>query len=452
MTASAVLKAWEACDLTDTVFVLVCTVFCWPIIPAVGLAYSGYSHRRNGMASFMPSLLVISVCSIQWFIIGYSFAYGDGSGVIGDFKYAFHRGVLSDPVGTIPAILFSEFQLVFEATVCAIAVGGACERGRALPLIPFIFLWSSFIYCPLAHMVWSETGFLANLGVLDFAGGTPVHICSGATASALSIYLSYPLFRSRKSDKRTPSHLALHRPGNSMSQLIALVIIWNAWLAFDAGTTLSLNFKSVMALCVTNLCASAAALTWACMAYFETGKWSLDSTFMGAISGLVMITPSAGFIDMPTAFFFGIGGAVVCRQALRIKFTKFAARWRWVDNGDTFAIHCVGGILATISTGLFARKEVAAYDGATVIDGGVFFDGNVKQVGIQLLEAIIGITWSFAGSYIIFALIDCIPGLEVLAKDDDIVSGMDVAEMEESFHEYHEGDYHPFKNGSILLE
>jgi ammonia channel protein AmtB len=267
-------------------------------------------------------------------------------------------------------------------------------------------------------MVWSETGFLANLGVLDFAGGTPVHICSGATASAMSIYLSYPLFRSRKSDKRTPSHLALHRPGNSMSQLIALVIIWNAWLAFDAGTTLSLNFKSVMALCVTNLCASASSLTWACMAYFETGKWSLDATFMGAISGLVMITPAAGFIDMPTAFFFGIGGAVVCRQALRIKFTKFAERWRWVDNGDTFAIHCVGGILATISTGLFARKEVAAYDGATVIDGGLFFDGNFKQVGIQLLEAMIGFTWSFVGSYIIFALIDCIPGLEVLAKDE----------------------------------
>jgi ammonium transporter len=451
MTAATVLAAWAECDLSDTVFVLVCTVFCWPIIPAVGLAYSGYSHRRNGMASFMPSLLVISVCSIQWFIIGYSFAYGEGSGVIGDFKYAFHRGVLSDPVGTIPAILFSEFQLVFEATVCAIAVGGACERGRALPLIPFIFLWSTFIYCPLAHMVWSETGFLANLGVLDFAGGTPVHICSGATASAMSIYLSYPLFRSRKSATRTPSHLALHRPGNSMSQLIALVIIWNAWLAFDAGTTLSLNFKSVMAMCVTNLCASGAALTWACITYFETGKWSLDSTFMGAIAGLVMITPAAGFIDMPTALFFGILGAIVCRQALRIKFTKLAARLRWVDNGDTFATHCVGGILGTISTGLFASKEVAAYDGATVIDGGVFFDGNVKQVGIQLLEALIGFTWSFVGSYIIFALIDCVPGLEVLAKDEDIVSGMDNTEMEESFDEYGEGEYHPF-NGTISLE
>jgi len=452
MPASTVLKAWEACDLTDTLFVLVCTVFCWPIIPAVGLAYSGYSHRRNGMASFMPSIVVIACCSIQWFVIGYSLAYGEGSGVIGDFKYAFHNGVLADPVGTVPAILFSEFQLVFCATVCAIAVGGACERGRLLPLIPFIILWSTFIYCPLAHMVWSETGFLGQLGVLDFAGGTPVHICSGATASALSIYLSYPLFRSKKSAIRTPSHLRLHRPGNSMSQLIALVIIWNSWLAFDAGTTLSFNFKSVLALCVTNLCASGGALTWACMTYFETGKWSLDSTFMGAIAGLVMITPAAGFIDMTTSFFFGVLGAIICRQALRIKSTKLAAKYKWVDNGDTFATHCVGGIVGTIATGLFARKEVAFYDGATVIDGGVFFDGNVKQLGIQLLEALIGFTWSFVGSYILFALVDCIPGLEVLAKDEDIVSGMDVAEMEESFDGQCEDDYHPFKNGGIELD
>jgi Amt family ammonium transporter len=140
MPTSAVQQAWEACDLTDTLFVLICTVFCWPIIPAVGLAYSGYSHRRNGMASFMPSLLVIGCCTIQWFFIGYSLAYGEGSGVIGDLKHFMHRGVLADPVGTIPAILFSEFQLVFEATVCAIAVGGAVERGRVIAVVPFIFV------------------------------------------------------------------------------------------------------------------------------------------------------------------------------------------------------------------------------------------------------------------------------------------------------------------------
>jgi ammonia channel protein AmtB len=267
-------------------------------------------------------------------------------------------------------------------------------------------------------MVWSDNGFLANLGVMDFAGGTPVHICSSATAAAISVYLSYPLFRSKKSAVRTPSHLKIHGPGNSMSQLIALIIIWNSWLAFDAGTTLSFNFKSVMALCVTNLCASGGAMTWASITYFETGKWSLDSTFMGAIAGLVMITPAAGFIDMPTSFFFGVVGAIVGRQALRIKFTKLAARLRWVENGDSFATHFALGLLGTISTGLFARKEVAAYDGFSEVAGGVFFDGNIRQLGVQVLEALIGMTWSFAGSYIIIALIDCIPGLEVLAKDE----------------------------------
>lgn len=265
-------------------------------------------------------------------------------------------------------------------------------------------------------MVWGG-GWLEDFGVLDFAGGTPVHICSGATATAMSVYLSYPLFRSRKSHTRTPAHLVIHRPVNSLCQLLAMVTIWGAWLAFDAGTTLAFNFKSVMALCVTNLCAASGALTWMLYTYAEVGKWSLDSCFMGAIAGLVMITPSAGFIDTPTAFFFGILGALVCRQALRIKFTDYARRWRWVDNGDTFATHCVGGILATVATGLFAKKEVAGYDGTTEIAGGVFFDGNVRQLGVQIVEALVGFLWSFICSYVIYALIDCIPGLEVLAED-----------------------------------
>jgi len=232
---------------------------------------------------------------------------------------------------------------------------------------------------------------------------------------AVSLCLSYPLFRSRSTADRTPTHIRLHRPGNSFFQLLALIIIWGSWLAFDAGTTLTLSFQSVMALCVTNLCASAGALTWGLTTFFETGRWSIDSIFMGAIAGLVMITPAAGFIDMPTAFCFGVLGAVVCRQALRIKSTEWARRWRWVDNGDTFATHCVGGVLATICTGLFAQKEVAAYGGVE-INGGVFFDGNIGQLWVQLVEVSVGFVWAFAGSFIIIALIDCVPGLEVLAK------------------------------------
>ncbi|KAK1834271.1 ammonium transporter AmtB-like domain-containing protein [Podospora conica] len=452
---SPVLAAWEACDKIDTLFVLVCTVFCWTIVPTVGIAYSGYAWKRNGMSAAMAAVLTIATCSIQWFVVGYTLAYGPGGGwFFGDFDHFLHWGVLAEPVGTIPAILFSEFQLVFEATVCAIAVGGFCERGRLWPVVFFIALWSTFIYCPLAHMVWGG-GFLAEkLRVLDFAGGTPVHVCSGATASALSIYLSYPLFRSRKSAVRTPTHIRLHRPGNSFFQLLAMIIIWGSWLAFDAGTVLALNFQAVMALCVTNLCASAGALTWAVMTYLESGRWSLDSTFMGAISGLVMITPSAGFIDMPTAFFFGVFGALLCRQALRIKFTKFAHHWRWVDNGDTFATHCVGGVAATICTGLFAQKEVAAYGGLE-IDGGVFFDGNVTQLWAQIVEVLVGFTWSFGGTYIIVALIDCVPGLEVLAIDKHINEGLDLNETEEFLGgmEYpDEVDYTPTPKGILTLD
>ncbi|KAI9872327.1 MAG: hypothetical protein M1823_008204, partial [Watsoniomyces obsoletus] len=139
---------------------------------------------------------------------------------------------------------------------------------------------------------------------------------------------------------------------------------------------------------------------------------------MGAIAGLVMITPAAGFIDLATAFFFGVFGALICRQALRLKFTDFARRWKWVDNGDTFATHCIGGFMGTIGTGLFAQKAVAAYGGVEV-DGGVFFDGNIRQLGIQIVEALVGFTWSFVGSFILIALVDCIPGFEVLAEDKD---------------------------------
>ncbi|RAR11646.1 Rh-like protein/ammonium transporter [Stemphylium lycopersici] len=377
----------------------------------------------------MPAILAVIVCSIQWFLIGYTLTYSEGGAIFGDFRYAFHRNVLAEPIGTIPAVLFSFFQLVFQATVCAIAVGGA------------------------SHMVWGG-GFLMDLGVLDFAGGTPVHINSGATATAMSVYLSYPLFRSRKSATRTPSHLVIHRPVNSLCQLLAMISIWGSWLAFDAGTTLAFNFKSVMALCVTNLCAASGALTWMLYTYMEIGRWSLDSCFMGAVSGLIMITPSAGFIDLPTAFFFGILGALVCRQALRIKFSDFARRWRWVDHGDTFATHCIGGILATISTGFFARKEVAGYDGVTEIVGGVFFDGNARQLGIQIVEALVGFWWSFILSYIMYALVDCVPGFEVLAEDKDIILGLDASQLDEETLWAETQEYYPYaeREGELHLD
>ncbi|KAM0756480.1 Rh-like protein/ammonium transporter [Meredithblackwellia eburnea MCA 4105] len=449
MSTLTPMEQWKVYEPANICFIITCTCFAWPIVAAVGSGYSGYSTRRNGLASFLPAIFAISAVSVQWWAVGYSIAFSEGT-FMGDLKYAFHRGVLAEPVGAIPAILFSQFQMVFCATVCAITVGGFCERGRLLPILPFAVLWATFVYCPLVKMVWGG-GYLE--GSLDFAGGTPVHICSGASATAISVYLSWPQFRSRKSSVRTPQHLKLHRPHNSMQQLLALVTIWGGWLAFESGTTLELNFKSVFTLYTTNLCAASGSLTWNLFTFYETGKFSLDSTFMGAISGLVLITPSAGFVDMPTAAFFGVIGATICRLALMIKFTKFAARVRWVDNGDTFATHCIGGFAGTLLTGLFARKEVAAYDGTEIL-GGVIFDKNYGQLWTQCFEALFGFTWAFIGSYLIICLLDCIPGLEVLAKDEDIVSGTDASQMGESLWEpqwAEEVDYHPFGKGALEI-
>jgi ammonia channel protein AmtB len=406
---------------------------------------------RTGL-SVCFEVLTFRPCVLGW-AVGYSIAFAPGNGLFGNpLTHLFHKDVLVQPVGALPALLVSLFQLLFCATVGAITVGGFCERGRLVAVVPFVVLWATFVYCPITHAVWGG-GFLGEMGVLDFAGGTPVHICSGASATAISVYLSYPQFRSRRSASRSPQHLALHKPHNTMSQLLALVAIWGGWLAFEAGTAMELNFTAVFTMFTTNLCAASGAATWSLLNYYLTGLWSLDAFFLGAISGLVMITPSSAFISVTTAFFFGVFGALLCHTALRFKSTDLARRLRWVDNGDTFATHCCGGFAGTLMTGLFASKEVAAYSGLKVA-GGAVFDGNWGQLGIQATEALVGFTWAFVGSWCIIALIDCVPGLEVLARDEDVVVGMDKSQMDESFYEAQwdgEEDYHPFAKGAVEI-
>ncbi|MCO5562920.1 hypothetical protein L7F22_016556 [Adiantum nelumboides] len=448
-TVQSTLDAWSKCDKLDTLFVLFCTSACWLVVPAIGLAYSGYSIRGNGLASYFPALLVMLIVTIQWWAIGYSIAFADGNGIFGNpFTFAFHKGVGAEPVGTIPGILFSMFQMVFCATVCAMAVGGAAERGRIIALVPFIFLWSTFIYCPLAHMVWSEGGMLAKLGVMDFAGGTPVHICSGSSATAMSVYLSRPIFRSKRSSKRTPSHIKLHKPNNINSMLFAMILIWSCWLPFESGTALSLNFKAVMAFCVTQLAAASGSLTWNALSYFESGKkWSLDSATLGMLAGLVMITPAGGFVSLTDAVILGFLGSCAIYCMLKFKFTKKAHELAWVDPADVFATHAFGGVIATLLCGIFGQKLYAGFDGVTDIHGGVLHDKNYSQFFIQLLEGSIGVIWSFSASYFFIALIDCIPGFEVLCTDDELMKGMDASQMLESLvgaHAEDENDYEPF--------
>ena len=295
---------------------------------------------------------------------------------------------------------------------------------------------------------------------MDFAGGTPVHICSGSSATAISVYLSRPLFRSRKSSKRTPSHIKLHKPHNISSSewaderdlctpvtltamasrrlvLLAMVFIWSCWLPFESGTALALNFKAVMAFCVANLSAASGSLTWTLLTCeqgcassiaavlltphdtdFASGKWSLDAATLGMLAGLVMITPAGGFVSLTDAFLLGIIGACLIYQMLRFKSTHLAHSILWVDPADVFATHCFGGVIATLLTGFFGSREAAGFDGVTDIVGGLLHDGNWYQMAVQALEGLIGGVWSFGASYTIIALIDCVPGMEVLCTDE----------------------------------
>lgn len=179
----------------------------------------------------------------------------------------------------------------------------------------------------------------------------------------------------------------------------------------------------------------------------EEGKWSLDSATLGMLAGLVMITPAGGFVGLTDALFLGIIGSTLSRQMLKFKFTSIAAERRWVDPADVFTTHAFGGLCATLMTGVFASREVAAYDGATDIVGGVLHDGNIRQLAIQLVEGLLGGAWSFGASFIFIALIDCVPGFEVLATDDEVMGGMDASQMLESLsgeHALDEDEYEPF--------
>ena len=187
---SAVQEAWERCDKIDTLFVIFCTCICWTIVPTVGIAYGGYTWRRNGLSAAIPAVLVITTCSIQWWILGYTLSYGEGGSIFGDFTYLFHRNVLSEPVGTIPAILFSEFQLVFEATVCALAIGGISERGRLLPAIPFIFVRPPIRSDPGSHG-HPESLTLCSYG--PHSSTTPWRTWSGAAATSARRSASWTL-------------------------------------------------------------------------------------------------------------------------------------------------------------------------------------------------------------------------------------------------------------------
>ncbi|KAG8895927.1 hypothetical protein FRB99_000262, partial [Tulasnella sp. 403] len=303
-------------NLGDIAWVMTSSALVWLMIPGIGFFYSGLLRRKNAASMLWVSMIVLAVVSIQWFFWGYSLAYSESANnYIGDLRYFGLKGVSHEPSinnSRIPALLFCVFQCMFAAFTPCLAFGAVAERARLGPLIVLAFLWSTLVYDPIVCWSWNSRGWSSRMGSLDFAGGTPVHITSGTAALAVSLYLG-------KRRGYGTERLA-YKPHSTSFVVLGTALLWFGWFGFNGGSALGANLRAVRACLVTNLAASSGGLTWMLWDWRIDRKWSVVGFCSGAISGLVAITPGAGYVGAPAALLFGFLGGTVCNFATKLKF------------------------------------------------------------------------------------------------------------------------------------
>ncbi|WVF69650.1 hypothetical protein IAT40_004429 [Kwoniella sp. CBS 6097] len=413
-------------NLGDMAWILASMALVWLMVPGVGLFYSGLLRRKNALSMIFLSVAAVAVGSFQWFFWGYSLAFSDtGSKFIGDLRYFCLKGVLADPSAgssRIPALLFCVYQCMFCLITGILAIGGFAERSKIGPVLVFLFCWLTLVYCPIANWTWNPNGWSYIMGGLDFAGGTPVHISSGTASLAIALYLG-------KRRGYGTERLA-YKPHNTAFVVIGTVFLWFGWFGFNGGSALSANLRAVQACIVTNLAASVGGITWMLLDWRLERKFSAVGFCSGAISGLVGITPAAGYVGSPAAVAIGFVTAFACNFATQLKFLI------GVDETlDVFASHGIGGMVGNIMTALFAQASVAAFDGITEIPGG-WFDHNWVQLGYQIADLTAGFAYSFVMTSIICWIMHFIPGLRLRADEEAEIVGIDDAYLGEFAYDY----------------
>lgn len=418
----------------DMAWIMTSTALVFIMIPGVGFFYSGLARRKSALSLIYLSMMSIAIVSVQWFIWGYSLTFSHtGSVFLGDFHNVFLKETLAlASVGSpyIPDILFCVFQLMFAAITPALAIGGAAERGRMIPLFVFMFVWTTIVYDPIAYWTWNGNGWLYNLPAYDFAGGSPVHISSGTAALAYAMMLG----KRHGHGTRTLNY----RPHNVTHVILGTVFLWFGWFGFNGGSALGANIRAVMACVVTNLAAAVGGLTWCLLDYRLERKWSAVGFCSGAVAGLVAITPASGFVTPWAAVIFGVVGGACCNFATKLKY------YIGVDDAlDVFAEHGIGGIVGNLLTGIFAADYIAALDGInTSVDGG-WINGVWVQLARQLADSAAAFGWSFVVTSIILFVMNLIPGLSLRVPLESEIMGIDEAELGEFAYDYveRERDY-----------
>ncbi|KAK3366293.1 ammonium transporter AmtB-like domain-containing protein [Lasiosphaeria ovina] len=418
----------------DLAWIMTSSALVLLMVPGVGFFYSGLARRKSALALIWLSLMSIAVVFFQWFFWGYSLAFSHSSNnpYIGDLSNFGLKDVLAQPsVGgsRVPDVLFCLYQGMFAAITPALAIGAAADRGRMLPCLVFIFIWTTIVYDPIAYWTWNPKGWSFIMGGLDFAGGTPVHISSGAAA------LAYSLMLGKRTGYNKVNGLP-YRPHNVTHVVLGTVFLWVGWFGFNGGSALAGNLRAVMACLVSQIAACVGGFTWCLLDYRLERKWSTVGFCSGVISGLVAITPASGFVPPWSAVIFGIVGGAGCNFATKLKFII------GVDDAiDIFAEHGVGGIIGNLLTGLFAANYIAHLDGATVIAGG-WVNQNYVQLGFQLADSVAGFSYSFVMTCVILFLMNLVPGLSLRVSAEEEELGLDDGQLGEFAYDYVELSRH----------
>jgi Amt family ammonium transporter len=394
-----------AIDKADTAWMIVATAFVLFMTPGLSFFYGGMVSFKNVISTMLQSFIALGVISLLWYLVGFSLAFGDSiGGLIGNptTYFAFHNvGLGPHPVlsPTFPFLLFALFQLKFAIITPALITGSFAERVKFTSYLIFMCLFSLLIYCPLAHWTWHPNGFLRQLGVLDFAGGTVVHMSAGFAALAGA----YILGKREEKD---------HHPANIPFIILGTGMLWFGWFGFNAGSALAANGQAVQAFATTNMASASAMITWVMFDALVGRKISAMGACIGAVVGLVAITPAAGFVNLGQSVFIGFVAAIVSNVAV-----YYRQRTSLDDTLDVFPCHGLGGIVGMILTGVFAK------------DVGLIY-GQTTTFLYHLLALLVVGVFTFGGSYLIFKLTSLITQLRVSPEDERM--GLDLSQHSET--------------------
>jgi ammonium transporter, Amt family len=406
----------------DTAYVLISAAMVMFMTPGLALFYGGMVRAKNVLATVMQSFFAIGLVSVLWVLAAYSLAFGpDKAHLIGGLDYLGFKGVGQAPnpdlAPGVPHLAYSMFQLFFAVITPALITGAYAERMKFSAFVLFTTLWLFIVYAPLAHWVWAPGGWLRELGALDFAGGTVVHMSSGIAALAAAIAIG----------KRRGFLREAIVPHNLPLTILGAGMLWFGWFGFNAGSALAANGLAATAFVATNTATGAAVLGWGLVDWARRRKTTTLGAASGAVAGLVAITPAAGYVGPMGALAIGLAAGVVCALAVGLKF-----RLGYDDALDVVGVHAVGGMLGALLIGVFATTAVNSAGGDGLLSG-----GGLALLGKQAVAVVTTIAFSFTLSFLLLKLVDRLVGLRV--SEEDELTGLDLSQHEEAGYAFGEG-------------